>query len=450
MDSKITKKYQHYFLQHALCIISLMVIISSCKKDMIPTSSSSGNHLKIAVITDIHYLDPSLLKNGADTGKALTDYMNRDPKMIPYGDPIFREVLEKLKAEHPDIVLVAGDITKDGEKVSHLTVSHLFQELESEHIKVFVVPGNHDINNPFANRYDGDKAYPTASVSADEFRQIYSDFGFSHALSKDPNSLSYVSEAAPGLWILGIDDCKYKENKPDSDVTAGKITPQTMQWIHDQMKIARQKNIMVLGLMHHNMIEHYAGQSVLDPDYVTDNWEANADTLRAWGMNIIFTGHYHANDIALRGSGATRLYDIETGALIHTPVCYRIVDLSVKKKELNVKTKYITSVSASIPGGLDFVDYSNNFFSNRLDGIFSYRLTQPPFLFTPQLAVTSAPTFRNAFIAHTNGDEKISADEQAKVDAFAQISSIGYQALTTLWTDLPPTDNTLNIKLTAP
>src|SRR5438445_3779374 len=107
MCSSITKKYGHYVLRNALCIISLLFIMSSCKKDMILTSSS-GQHLKIAVITDIHYLDPSLLKNGADTGKALTDYMNSDPKMIPYGDPIFREVLGKLENERPDIVLVAG------------------------------------------------------------------------------------------------------------------------------------------------------------------------------------------------------------------------------------------------------------------------------------------------------------------------------------------------------
>jgi hypothetical protein len=126
------------------------------------------------------------------------------------------------------------------------------------------------------------------------------------------------------------------------------------------------------------------------------------------------------------------------------------VDLSLKKRELDVTTKYITSISASIPGGLDFVSYSNSFFSAHLDGIFSYRLTQAPFLFTPQLAAASAPTFRNAFIAHTNGDEKISAEEQAKVDAFAQVSPIGYQALMTLWTDPPPTDNALTIKLTGP
>jgi hypothetical protein len=449
MDSKTTKKYGQYFLRNALCIISLMFIISSCKKDAIP-SSSSGNHLKIAVITDIHYLDPSLLKNGAATGTALTDYMNRDPKMIPYGDPIFREVIGKLKAEHPDIVLVAGDITKDGERVSHLAVARAFQELEDNHMQVFVVPGNHDISNPFSSGYDGNNAYPVASASADEFRQIYNNFGYSNALSRDPNSLSYIAQPSPGLWILGIDDCKYRENKPDSDVTAGKITPQTMQWIQSQMEIAKQKNIMVLGLMHHNMIEHYAGQSVLDPDYVTDNWETNADKLRSLGMNIIFTGHYHANDIALRGEGSTRLYDIETGALIHTPVCYRIVDLNLTKRELDVTTKYITSIPASIPGGLDFVTYSNNFLSTRLDGIFSYRLTQPPFLFTPTVAASIAPTFRNAFLAHTNGDEKISAEEQAKVNAFGQTSPIGYQALMTLWTDLNPADNTLNIKLNAP
>ena len=169
METNTRKKYEQYFLLNAWCIISLMFIFSSCRKDII--TGPVGDHLKIAVITDIHYLDPSLLKNGAETGKALTDYMNSDPKMIPYGDPIFRAVIEKLKAERPDIVLVAGDITKDGEKISHLSVAHLFQELEDDHIQVIVVPGNHDINNPFAQRYDGDNAYPTASVTPEEFRQ---------------------------------------------------------------------------------------------------------------------------------------------------------------------------------------------------------------------------------------------------------------------------------------
>ena len=105
METNTRKKYEQYFLLNAWCIISLMFIFSSCRKDII--TGQVGDHLKIAVITDIHYLDPSLLKNGAETGKALTDYMHSDPKMIPYGDPIFRAVIEKLKAERPDIVLVA-------------------------------------------------------------------------------------------------------------------------------------------------------------------------------------------------------------------------------------------------------------------------------------------------------------------------------------------------------
>ena len=79
-------------------------------------------------------------------------------------------------------------------------------------------------------------------------------------------------------------------------------------------------------MMHHNMIEHYAGQTQLDPGYVTDNWETEADQFMNAGMSVIFTGHYHANDITERITGEKELYDIETGSLVTAPIPYRIIN----------------------------------------------------------------------------------------------------------------------------
>jgi hypothetical protein len=95
---------------------------------------------------------------------------------------------------------------------------------------VYVVPGNLDVNNPEAAIYDGDKAFPTPSISASEFSNIYSSYGYNNAIARDPNSLSYVNQLYSELWLLGLDDCKYEDNK-DIAIVACRIKPETMKWI---------------------------------------------------------------------------------------------------------------------------------------------------------------------------------------------------------------------------
>jgi predicted phosphodiesterase len=433
-------------LPFLICIIS----ISSCTKE---PPVDKGIHFihdanfKIAVVSDIHYMDPSLVKNNAAGGAAFQAYLDADPKLIEFSDPIFRTVIGQLKAANPDILLVPGDLTKDGERVSHQTMATLLKQLTDAHIKVYVVPGNHDVNNPESATYDGDNASPTPSVSAAEFSSIYAAFGYSNAISKDPNSLSYVNQIFPGLWLMAIDDCEYEDNK-NIAIVAGRIKPETMQWALSQLQDAKRRHITVFGMMHHNLIEHYAGQTQLDPGYVTEDWESVSDQFMAAGMSIIFTGHYHANDITRRVTGDKELYDIETGSLVTAPIPYRMITL--KGNELDISTKYVTNIPVPLPGGLDFPAYSNLFLSQHLDGYFGYVLSNPPYSLPDDLVTYGAPLFRNAIMAHFAGDEKISPKEQAADDVLGQISPQIGGALSALWTDLNPEDNHLKIKFAAP
>src|SRR3979411_335557 len=84
----------------------IAVFFCSCKKDLSPDSKSQSpatnsvsekssfniatSELKIAVVSDIHYMDPSLLANNAAAGDAFQNYIAADPKLIEYSDPIFR------------------------------------------------------------------------------------------------------------------------------------------------------------------------------------------------------------------------------------------------------------------------------------------------------------------------------------------------------------------------
>lgn len=429
-----------------LLLLAMLLMLASC--NTVPEYSGDISHIKpvkIAVISDIHYMAPSLLANDAENGEAFLNYINADPKLVQFSDPIFKEALSKLSEDKPDILLISGDLTKDGELASHQAFIQLLQPLKNAGTKIYVIPGNHDINNPEARRYDGNSESVAATIPPAQFATMYGDFGYNKAIARDANSLSYVAEPFADLWILAIDDCKYNENTGGIAVISGNIKSQTMQWIKDQMASAEKKGVRVIGLMHHNLIEHYAGQTQLDPGYVTDNYESNANALMDAGLDVIFTGHYHANDITTREYNGNTLYDIETGSLTMAPIPYRLV--TMKTRSLEITTKHITSIGAQLPGGMDLEQYSNVFLSAHLDGVFSYLLTQPPFSASEEEAAMAAPLFRNAYMAHLAGDENISPEEQSMDDALAEMSPVAGMALAALWTDLNPADNKLQINL---
>jgi len=438
-----------------LIMLAVVCLFNTCTDDLVTDDlnlSSENNDnvlksrflpLKIAIVSDIHYLDPSLLKNNAVSGAAFQAYLAADPKLIQFSVPIFEKVISDLRAEKPDILLIPGDLTKDGEKISHEALAKILKNLSEKGIKVFVVPGNHDINNPESLAFDGDGAYPVSSVSSDEFAEIYSDYGYSNALYRDPNSLSYICQPNSNLWILGIDDCKYEENTT-SAIVSGRIKTGTMEWVQAKMQEATANNITVLAMMHHGIMEHYYGQNQLDPGYVTDDWETSTNALIGAGVKVIFTGHYHANDVSMYSSNQHALFDVETGSLVTAPSPFRRAVLT--GNNLNIKTDYVKSISYPLPNHLSFRAFSNLFFDNHLDAYFTYVLMNVYGLDATS-ATYVAPRFRNAILAHYAGNERISPKEQVLDNEVTAISPLLGGALQSLWTDLPPQDNEIHINL---
>ncbi|WP_369411552.1 metallophosphoesterase, partial [Campylobacter jejuni] len=53
----------------------------------------------------------------------------------------------------------------NGEKASHEYVAKQLRRLTAKHIRVYVVPGNHDLNNPIARRFKGKHQYSTEATS---------------------------------------------------------------------------------------------------------------------------------------------------------------------------------------------------------------------------------------------------------------------------------------------
>jgi hypothetical protein len=278
-------------------------------------------------------------------------------------------------------------------------------------------------------------ATPVANVSPAEFKEIYADFGYSEALFTDSSSVSYIAEPVPGVWLFALDSCIYSP----TGQTAGAFSTATQQWVVDRLEDAAARGKQVIGMMHHGIVEHYTGQSVTFPEYVIADWTNVAKLFSDHGLNIVFTGHYHANDITSRDFASSVITDVETGSTVTYPCPYRMVDFKVPGNTFEIKTSYVTSI-ASRPD--DFVTYAQDYLESGMMGIVGYQLSQAPYSLAEPTLSSVAGLVVPAFMAHYAGDE---TPDAATVAAYMGMMGstdpvtrgLG-QSLFSLWTDLEP------------
>ena len=106
---------------------------------------------KIVVLSDLHLMAPTLL---VKDGPAWRDLLADSRTLLDFSQPLLDEAVERIKTIQPKLVLITGDLTKDGETVSHEYVVKKLDELKAAGIMTLVIPGNHDIDM-------GEKAVPT-------------------------------------------------------------------------------------------------------------------------------------------------------------------------------------------------------------------------------------------------------------------------------------------------
>ena len=121
-----------------------------------------SDDIKIAVISDVHFLSKKL----ALPGKALSAYENSTGRDVEDLHSVFNFVLNDLLKEEIDILLITGDLSNHGELQSHIDFIEKLKPLKDTGARIFVTPGNHDINIPNSKQYIGDEAISATSVTA--------------------------------------------------------------------------------------------------------------------------------------------------------------------------------------------------------------------------------------------------------------------------------------------
>ena len=339
-----------------LSLLLAVVLVFTLTVPALAAEKPQDMNLRIAVMSDLHYLSPDMIADTEDFEHAF----NSDRKLLKESSSVLREMLERVRADKPDILLVSGDLTKDGEQECHAALAKQLQQLQQDvpGLKIYVINGNHDIRNYNAKNFntaDG-KAVPATRTEPEDFKRIY-DFVYSDptviatftpAEGNKAGGLSYVARPVEGLTVIAMDTCRYSSDNTsigdDEHETSGAISADLEKWVIEQTAAAKARGDLVIGLEHHGLVPHFDMQPTILPMYLVNGYERIAQEYADAGMSVVFTGHMHAVDIAAMTTKAgNTFYDIETGSALTYPCPVRFVDL--RRSTVGGETNTYMSVS---------------------------------------------------------------------------------------------------------
>ena len=302
-----------------------LIFLYGCKGDLsfkiFDSQISSGENITFFIAAEPHHLS----KNLYDQGEAFDWFINSgDGKLLTYTDEIFSALTLDIKNEEPDILIVPGDLSCNGEKESHLEMAKKLAAIEDLGTNVYVIPGNHDIANPWAREYKGDKMLETEIINEEDFVHIYKSFGYDEAISSDSDSLSYLAAPSEDLWILMLDTSKYDRNHVlNAPEMGGTLSSSTLNWIRECSKLAEENKAKIIVAMHHSLMDH---SNLVNEDFTIDNSEEVLNALIDCHIQLVLSGHIHIQDIKYYTRDEDTIYDIATSCLTSYPNQYGILE----------------------------------------------------------------------------------------------------------------------------
>ena len=286
-----------YLVILCMCIGCLF----ACQSDS-SLSKTAKQPVKLIFMTDPHYIAPELNDGGAAFQKLMS---NGDGKYLYKIEEITEAFVQKCLETKPDAVLLGGDLTFNGAKISHEALIEKLRRIEEAGIPVLVIPGNHDLGAYYDARFEGEHYAIVESTKPDTFREAYADFGLNEALMTCEDSFSYVYEIRDDLWVLAVDT---------NSNQVGFLSEKTLAFVREAQQEAERRKARLLVMTHQTLLSH----QVFIPGMRIENAAELLDILDPEDVILCLCGHMHIQHVS-REDGFT---EAASSALSVTPVQY--------------------------------------------------------------------------------------------------------------------------------
>ena len=309
-----------------LLIVIAVMIIGLCLVSNLLLKKEKFDYKNIAIITDIHVVANKLFN--ADNYNKYR-YGN---KMLHISEATLKTFSDEIIKQKADFLFVCGDLTEYGDIASHEAVAKCFSRIERHGVDVFVINGNHDIRT-----YDGDD-----SITREEFRQIYYEYGYSSEIAHYDGTLSYVADIDNEHRIIAIDNIEYRT---DGENYKKSLSDEHRLWLYDQLDKCIDEGKIPLVIAHKPLMTHFPEVSEILDNFSDE--KAFSELVKHFALNgaeISFVGHEHINDIKtqkfISKNVEYRFNEVETSCFNFGTPTYRLFktngdDFEITTRELD-------------------------------------------------------------------------------------------------------------------
>lgn len=305
------------------------------------------------LVTDTHYFENEL---GAG-GEAFEKNMVTEQYFVKESHAIVSSVFNKIiEDKETEIVIIPGDLVKNGEKESHNSFIKELYRLNENGKKVYVITAGHDYNDS-AYILKDDGRVPVEGTDFDDLCEMYRDFGYADAIAFDEATHSYVAEIVSGIRMLAI--CCDSKDQPQ-----GTMDDRLMVWAKEQLDKAKKDGCSVFAICHYPIIPPAPVFDLVGDAKIKD-WRKVATFLADNGIELVLTGHMHIQAInEFYSEKGNRLIDICTACLVGSPAKYRKITID-ENSILKIKSQNIPDFGCDLKG-VTPQEYFDNHFSTAI------------------------------------------------------------------------------------
>lgn len=317
-------------------------------------------NLKFYLVTDTHYYDTSFKVDG----KAYEERSRTDQKCVAETGAIIDTGFKQLEDDRDtQIILIPGDLVYRGEYQSHVGFRDRLYKLKEQGKRIYLITARHDYcEDGEPVEFDGDKLVPVKGMPREELREFYKDFGFDEAISEHKESMSYVVKLQEGYRLLALNcdgDCKDFKGLWDDQ----------MQWALEEIKKAHKAGDYIFAMTHYPLLPFSPIMNLIGDAKLTD-WEKRANEFADAGLNLIFTGHMHAQAVTdYTTEKGNTITDVQTGCFVGCPCAYRKV--IIDDENVNIKSYTIDDFDYD-KGGKTAKEY----FQWRFDRMINWKMNE--------------------------------------------------------------------------
>ena len=293
--------------------ILVLLLLAFALESVRSGASAEGAPVRLMVVSDIHYLSPACYERS--DGLFLRVLRRGDGKMTQYSRELLSALLEEARLRRPDALIVTGDLTFNGEYLSHQELSASFASLREEGIPVWVIPGNHDINIEGTRSFVGDSYERTPGTDPEDFALLYAA-SLGERTGAGAN-LSYTVPLREDLQLVMCDAAFYE---PET-AAAGYYSPGHQAWLREVLSGAEKAGIQVITATHQSVIPH---TEFLKESMTVWRGEMMEEDMKESGVcRLNLSGHLHIQHIS-EDSG---IHDIATGAFSVPPFRFGLLEI---------------------------------------------------------------------------------------------------------------------------